>query len=268
MIGVFDSGVGGLSVLREVRALLPEEDLLYVGDSAFCPYGVKPGEVLCERVGGIVEFLLQEGAEVIVLACNSATIQAVEWCRQQWPEVAFVGMEPGVKPAVKATKSQVIGVLATEASLTGKMFQDLVAKHGAGCEVLTQACPQFVDLVEKGMLVGPEVDEAIWEYGGGLVRAGADVLVLGCTHYPFLKGEIERIFPEVTLVDTGAAVARRVAELLRRKGGPKTVGNSGRAGQVRFLTSGELSVMEGLLPLLLPGVEGEVGCLSLDEGGG
>ena len=256
MIGVLDSGVGGLSVLREVQALLPGEDLLYVGDSSFCPYGAKSGEVLCERVGGIVDFLLKEGAGVIVLACNSATIQAVEWCRDCWPEVQFVGMEPGVKPAVKATQSGVIGVFATEASLTGEMFGNLVDKHCESCEVLTQECPKFVDLVEKGILVGPEVDEAIWEYGGGLVSSGADVLVLGCTHYPFLKGEIARIFPGVTLIDTGAAVARRVEKVLAKS-------ERGRVGTVRFLTSGEVATMKGLLPLLLPGVEGEVGRLDL-----
>ena len=150
-----------------------------MGDSAFCPYGAKSGEVLRERVGGIVEFFLKEGAEVIVLACNSATIQAIKWCRERWPEVAFVGMEPGVKPAVKATRSQVIGVLATEASLTGEMFAELVEEECHGCEVLTQACPKFVELVEGSILAGPEVDEAIWEYGGPLVMGGADVLGFG-----------------------------------------------------------------------------------------
>lgn len=243
-------------MLREVRALLPQEELIYVGDSSYCPYGAKPGEVLRERVGGIVEFLLREGAEVIVLACNSASIQAVEWCREKWPEVAFVAMEPGVKPAAKASRSRVIGVLATEASLTGEMFQRLVEKHGEGCQVLTQACPRFVELVEEGILAGPEVDEAIWEYGGPLVMGGADALVLGCTHYPFLKTEIGRLFPEVTLIDTGAAVARQVKEVL----GPR----QGREGnKVRFLTSGAPEVMHALLPTLLPQVEGTVVGLKL-----
>ena len=210
------------------------------------------GEVLCERVGGIVEFLLEEGARVIVLACNSATIQSIQWCRERWPEVAFVGMEPGVKPAVKATRSQVIGVLATEASLTGEMFAKLLQEQCEGCEVLTQACPKFVELVEAGTLAGPEVDEAIWEYGGPLVMGGADVLVLGCTHYPFLKEEIARVFPEVTLVDTGAAVARRVGKVLGVK-------KEEEVGTVRFYTSGEVAVMEGLLELLVPGMGGVVG---------
>ncbi|GHC43514.1 glutamate racemase [Roseibacillus persicicus] len=263
MIGVLDSGVGGLSVLREIRALLPGEDLVYVGDSAFCPYGAKSGEVLRERVGGIVEFMLGEGAEVIVMACNSATIQAIKWCRERWPEVPFVGMEPGVKPAVEATRSQVIGVLATEASLTGEMFADLVERCCHGCQVLTSPCPKFVELVEAGTLCGPEVDEAIWEYGGPLVMGGADVLVLGCTHYPFLKSEIARIFPEVTLIDTGGAVARRVGEVLGRGSEPEA-----REGAVSFYTSGSVEVMEGLLPKLLPKVRGQIAGLPLMAGGG
>ena len=163
-----------------------------------------------------------------------------------------MGMAPGVKPAVKATRNQVIGVLATEASLTGEMFAELVKKECHGCEVLTQICPKFVELVEAGNLAGPEVDEAIWEYGGPLVMGGADVLVLGCTHYPFLKGEVARVFPEVTLIDTGAAVARRVEEVL------KTKSEEGE-GTVRFFTSGEVAVMEGLLELLVPGTGGVVG---------
>lgn len=260
MIGILDSGLGGLSVLREVKALLPREPVVYVGDSAFCPYGAKSKEVLRERVGKIVEFLLREGVEVIVLACNSATIQAVDWCRENWPEVAFVGMEPGVKPAVKKTRCGVIGVLATEASLTGEMFARLVAKHGQDCRVLTQECPKFVKLVEKGTLVGPEVDEAVWEYAGPMIREGADVLVLGCTHYPFLKGEIARIFPEVELIDTGTAVARQVKEVL---GSSRAAQEGAEEGEIRFFTSGAPEVMNAYLPDLAPEITGLIYPLNL-----
>ena len=254
MIGILDSGVGGLSVLREIRALMPQEEITYVGDSAFCPYGTKSGEVLRERVKGIVEFLLAREARVIVLACNSATIQAVQWCREQWPDVPFVGMEPGVKPAVLATQSKVIGVLATEASLTGEMFAQLVARHGQSCRILTQACPQFVDLVEAGQLDGPEVKAAIAEYAGPLVAEGADVLVLGCTHYPFLKTAIAHSFPACTLIDTGSAVARQVREVL-------TIGENSSAGIIQYWTSGEVALMKSLLPKLLPELPGPVSWL-------
>lgn len=245
--------MGGFSVLRELQSLLPGEELIYVGDSAFCPYGAKSGEVLRERVGGIVEFLLREGVEVIVLACNSATIQAIKWCRKKWPEVTFVGMEPGVKPAAQASRSGIIGVLATEASLTGEMFRNLVETHGEGCQVLTQACPKFVHLVEQGIVAGPEVDEAIWEYGGPLVMAGADVLVLGCTHYFFLRAEIARLFPEAFLVETGEAVARQVKEVLSANSSQREVKAS-----VRILTSGQPAAMQSLLGLLLPKVAATV----------
>ncbi|MDP0491945.1 MAG: glutamate racemase [Verrucomicrobiota bacterium JB023] len=242
-----DSGVGGLSVWREVRALLPGEDLVYVGDSAFCPYGAKPPEVLRERVGGIVRYLISREAEVIVLACNSATIQAIEWCRETWPEIAFVGMEPGVKPAVAASRSRIIGVLATEASLTGEMFARLVERCGEGCRILTQACPRFVELVEEGRLSGEEAQSAVREYVEPLASEGADVLVLGCTHYPFLKQEVARLYPGMTLIDTGLAVARRVKDVLRlKRSGP----GSGQGGTA-FLTSGDPDVLKRLLPVLL-----------------
>ena len=256
VIGILDSGVGGLSVLREIRSLLPEEVIAYVGDSAFCPYGSKPGHLLRERVSELVEFLLARGAKLIVLACNSATIQAIHWCRQKWPEVTFVGMEPGVKPAVKASKNQIIGVLATEASLTGQMFRDLVQQHGKNCQVLTRACPKFVELVEEGCLAGPEVERAAKEYADPLISKGADVLVLGCTHYPFLKPELVKLYPEIEFIDTGAAVARQVKEVLRTDLQPGS-------GQVSLWSSGEVVLMAELLPILVPGLMGEI--LSLQD---
>lgn len=251
VIGVFDSGVGGLSVLQEIRKLLPEQDLVYVGDSAYCPYGSKSPEVLRERVAAIVRYLLQRGADVIVLACNSATIQAIGWCRERWPEVAFVGMEPGVKPAVEMTRSGVIGVFATEASLTGAMFSRLVARYGSDCEVLTCACPQFVEFVEKGVLSGPEVEAVTLTYGNELIAAGADSLVLGCTHYHFLEPTIQKVFPNVRLINTARAVARRVVEVAEESG-------SLRSGRNFFLTSGEPSDMARLRELLVPDLEGDV----------
>lgn len=259
MIGILDSGVGGLSVLREVHALLPAEKLTYVGDSAYCPYGAKSGEVLRRRVSGVVEFLLQKEARLIVLGCNSATIQAIHWCREQWPDIPFVGMEPGVKPAVKATASRVIGVLATEASLTGTMFTDLVAKHCQDCRVLTQACPQFVELVEAGCLEGPEVEQAVLRYAEPLVRQGADVLVLGCTHYPFLKPVIAKMFSHCEIIDTGEAVARQVEKVLpsiREKDVSSC--SADESEQVSYWTSGKVETMESLRPLLLPQLPGSV----------
>ena len=243
VIGVLDSGVGGLSVLREIHALLPEQSISYIGDSAWCPYGTKPFEEIQQRVFALSERLIAEGAELIVIACNSATIAAVEVLRERF-EIPFVGMEPGVKPAAEQTRSGVIGVLATEASLSGEKFQRLLEIHAKGIEVMTRPCPKFVTLVEAGILDGPEVTEAIEEYSGEMIAAGADVLILGCTHYPFLKGAISEALPEtVRVIDTGAAVARRVANhALTEDANP----------EIRLHSTGPLSELERLVPILCP----------------
>jgi glutamate racemase len=245
-IGLLDSGVGGLSVLRELRRLLPGADLHYVGDSAWCPYGTKsPGEIQ-GRVFEIADYLLGHGAEILVIACNSATIHAVGALRAVYP-LPVVGMEPGVKPAAERTRSGVIGVLATEASLAGEKFHQLVSAHASGVRVITRPCPRFVELVEAGILDGPAAEVAVDEALAPLVAAGADVYVLGCTHYPFLLPAIERRLPAgAEVVDTGPAVARRVVSLL-----PGGVGKEG-SGSIRVETTGPLARLEELFPKLLP----------------
>ena len=251
-IGILDSGVGGLSVLREIRALLPGHPLLYVGDSAWCPYGSKPADEIRQRVSAHTDFLLEQGAGLVVVACNSATIAAVEHLRTTHP-VPFVGMEPAVKPAATLTRSGVIGVLATEASLAGEKFHRLVDTHARDdLRVITVPCPKFVTLVEGGTLSGPEVEAAVHEYTDPLLAVGADVLVLGCTHYPFLKETIQQIVgPDITLLDTGPAVAQRVASLLPAKEAEEEVAPV-------LYTTGELDQLNRLLPELLPGADAVV----------
>ena len=245
-IGILDSGVGGLPVLREIRALLPQHPLVYVGDSAWCPYGNKPAEDIRGRVRAHTDFLLKQGASLVVIACNSATIAAVEHLRATYP-VPFVGMEPAVKPAAALTESGVVGVLATEASLAGEKFHRLINTHARDLRVITVPCPKFVTLVEDGHFSGDEVESAIHEYTDPLLAAGADVLVLGCTHYPFLKNAISRVVgPSVTLLDTGPAVARRVASLLPQEAGDQS------SPPPKVFTTGDLSRIENLLPRLLP----------------
>lgn len=244
-IGLLDSGVGGLSVLREIHRLLPGADLHYVGDSAWCPYGTKSSEVIQQRVFDIADYLLGHGAEMLVIACNSATIHAAGALRAVYP-IPVVGMEPGVKPAAERTRSGVIGVLATEASLAGEKFHQLVNNHANGVRVITRPCPRFVELVESGVLEGPEAEKAVDEAVAPLVAAGADVFVLGCTHYPFLRPVIEDRLPEgAEVIDTGPAVARRVSSLL-----PADPVKTG--GTIRIETTGPLERLEGLLPRLLP----------------
>ena len=212
-IGVFDSGVGGLSVLLHIRAALPEARLIYVADSAHVPYGDKPSAYIEARSLALSRFLVEQGAEAIVIACNTATAAAVASLRSQF-NIPIVGMEPAVKPAVAATRSGVVGVLATVGTLESARFAALLEKYAGDIEIVTQGCPGLVEVVERGDLHSPEVRRLIERYTAPLLARGADTLILGCTHYPFLAPLIREVIGEqITLVDTGAAVAR---ELKRR----------------------------------------------------
>ncbi|TXH03447.1 MAG: glutamate racemase [Nevskiaceae bacterium] len=248
-IGVFDSGVGGISVLRELRALLPSEDLIYYADSGYCPYGGKPREAIIERAVSITEFLLARNAKLIVVACNTATIAAVEHLRATYP-MPFIGMEPAVKPAVAQTRSGVVGVLATGAALAGEKFHRLVAQHAAGVRVITQPCPGLVECVERGDLDGAEPRALVQRYTAPLLAAGADTLVLGCTHYPFLRPLIAEVVGDgVALLDTGAAVARQTQRVLEREALLREAGGDGR---VDWHSSGDPVLFQRLHRLLMP----------------
>jgi glutamate racemase len=248
-IGVFDSGIGGISVLREIRKTLPAEDLIYYADSGHCPYGGKPRAEIVERAFVITDLLLARGAKIIVVACNTATIAAVEALRESYP-VPFVGMEPAIKPAVAATRSGVIGVLATGAALGGEKFHQLVAAHARGVRVITQPCPGLVERVEEGDLGGPRTRRLVAEYTAPLLAQKADVLVLGCTHYPFLRALIADVVgPGVTLLDTGAAVARQTRRVLEREALLRGEG----AGRVEWHSSGDTLQFDRLHHLLMSG---------------
>ena len=250
-IGVFDSGLGGLSVAREIHDLLPGEDLLYLADSAYCPYGGRPLSEIRERAHFLTESLLSSGAKLIVVACNTATIAAVESLRATYP-VGFVGMEPAVKPAVAATRTGVVGVLATGAALSGEKFHQLVARHAGGVRVITQPCPGLVELVETGDLDGAETAALVRRYALPLLEQGADTLVLGCTHYPLLRALIQSIVgPDIKLIDTGAAVARQVARLLEKDGLARP--ETSHAGRLRVRTTGDAASLTRIFPNLWPG---------------
>jgi glutamate racemase len=233
-IGVFDSGLGGLSVLREIRRELPDASLHYVADSAWVPYGSRGADVIQQRSMALARFLVEHGADVIVVACNTATAAAVPLLRQALA-LPVVGMEPAVKPATVATRNGKVGVLATVGTLQSARFAALLDQFGSGIEVLTRACPGLVELVEAGQLDGPQVRTLVEQYTAPLLRAGADTLVLGCTHFVFLRRLIEEVAgPDVQVIDTGAAVARRV-RLVAESLGSTFV----RASGVEFWTSGE-----------------------------
>jgi glutamate racemase len=212
-IGVFDSGVGGLSVLRAIREELPGEHLVYVADSAHVPYGERSAAFIQERSLVISQFLIEQAAKAIVIACNTATSAAVAMLRERFA-VPVIGMEPAVKPALSHTRSGVIGVLATAGTVNSDKFAGLLARVGAGARVLVQPCPGFVEAVERGELASDATRALVEHAIAPLLQKGADTLVLGCTHYPFLRTLIEEVAgPSVIVVDPSPAVAR---ELRRR----------------------------------------------------
>ena len=244
-IALFDSGVGGLSVLREVRALLPQHDMLYLADTAYCPYGPRPAAELRGRALAIGRWLSEQGAGLLVVACNAASSAALELLRAELP-IPVVGMEPGLKPAAAATCSGHIGVLATSSTLAGERFAALVERHAGGVELITQPCPELVTCVEAGDLDSPATRELVERYVVPLLARGVDVLVLGCTHYPFLRPLIAEIAgPDIAIVDTGPAVARQVTHVAALHGLP-----AGQ-GRARFYTTGEVAVMAPVLRKLI-----------------
>ena len=236
-IGIFDSGLGGLSVYREIRALLPGEDILYYADSAYCPYGIRSPEEIRTRSLLISEMLIARGAKVIVVACNTASAMAITHLREARPDIAFVGLEPAVKPAVALTRTGSVGVLATPRTVAGERLRWLIETHAGGVEVRSVAATGLVELVEAGVLHGPEVHAALRPLLDPMLAAGVDVVVLGCTHYPFLRDEIEAYAgPGVTVIDSGLAIARRTRHVLAAAGllRARTAG-----GTFRLMTSGD-----------------------------
>lgn len=243
-IGVFDSGVGGLSVLREIRRELPGEDLLYVADSGHAPYGDKSTELIEARTVAIADFLLSQNAKAIVVACNTATGVAIKILRARF-SVPIVAMEPAVKPAVAITRSGVIGVLATSRTIASDNFAKLHDRFGADVKILMQACPGLVELVEIGDLASGETRALIKRYVLPLLEQGADTLVLGCTHYPFLAPLMQEVAgPTVTIIDPSAAIAR---ELRRRLSGADLLSNEHRAGTEQFWTSATTDVAQTVI---------------------
>ncbi|MDP9356063.1 MAG: glutamate racemase [Chloroflexota bacterium] len=234
-IGVFDSGLGGLSVLRSLRAMLPAEDVLYYADSAHCPYGLRTPEEILHRSATITSTLVQRGAKLIIVACNTATSVALQELRGRFG-LPIVGLVPAVKPAVAATRSGRIGVLATPRTACGETLAELIRRHADGAEVFTVAAPGLADLVEAGYTVGPEVEVALQPLLDPLVTSGVDTLVLGCTHYPFLRDAIrDLVGPDITVIDSGEAIARRTRDVLATCDGLRP---GSRPGNLELLTSG------------------------------
>lgn len=217
-IGVYDSGFGGLSVWRELRRMLPNESLIYLGDGKNCPYGGRGRSEIEAFAIEAVERLVKEGVKMVVVGCNTATTAAVDELRRRWPDMPIVGLEPAVKPACLTTRTRRIAVLATEHSLKSDMFLATARRYAEDVEVVKVVGEGFVELVENDMEGSPKAEQMVRRAVEPLLECGVDKIVLGCTHYPFLRAEIERVVEghDIEIIDSGEAVARRVAWLLER----------------------------------------------------
>lgn len=215
-VGVYDSGLGGLTVWREIRRQLPEESLVYLGDGKNCPYGARPADEICRLADEAVGRLVGAGCKMVVVACNTATAAAIDFLRRKYRQMPIVGMEPAVKPACLNTRSGVVGVLATARSLDGDLFRRTAARYGENIRVLTAVGEGFVELVEEDREQSPEAVETVRRVLEPMIREGADQIVLGCTHYPFLLPVFRQVIGErgVAVVDPSPAVGRRVGQLL------------------------------------------------------
>jgi glutamate racemase len=236
-VGILDSGIGGLSVLREIRRLLPHEALLFVADQGHLPYGPRSLHQVRRFAEGITRFLLANQAKVIVIACNTASAAALHHLRQVFPQVAFVGMEPAIRPAARATQTGVIGVIATAATFQGELYASLIDRFAQGVQVITRACPELVTLAERGAPWTPVDQQLVSDLLAGFRATPMDQLVLGCTHFPFLTPLLQTALgQQVTIVDPAPAVARQLERVLHAEGqlAPPT-----QIGTVHYLTSGD-----------------------------
>lgn len=240
-VGVLDSGVGGISVLKHIHALLPSEHLLYVADSKYAPYGNKSPEEIIARCLKLSDFLIEKRVKALVVACNTATAAAIDAIRDKYSQPGFnipiIGMEPAVKPAAEASKNGVIGVLATVGTLKSAQFAALLESYGRNVKVVTQACVGLVECIERGELDSAITKALIQQYCAPLLAEGADTIVLGCTHYPFVKHVIQEVVGnKITLIDTGAAVAKQLKRQLAEKG---LLSSGKQDAEVKFWTNSE-----------------------------
>ncbi len=242
-IGVFDSGIGGLTILRSVREALPGEDLVYVADAAHVPYGQKSPEQIRRRAMFICGFLVDQGVKAIVVACNTATAASIEALRGQWP-IPFIGVEPAVKPAIAATRSGVVGVLATPATLASERYRSLIERFATGVRIVAQPCAGLAEHIECGDLDSAQTEQLLRQFVEPLLAQNVDAIVLGCTHYPLVAHIVQRIAGDgVTVIENGRAVAKQLARQLEGAGALR-----GRAtGCETFWTSGPIL---GIKPLL------------------
>jgi len=254
-IGIFDSGIGGLSVLRAIRAQMPLENILYFGDQGHIPYGPRPMEQIRDFSEAITNFLLERDAKIIVVACNTASTAALKYLRENFPNVQFVGMEPAVKPAAEITQTGKVGVLATPATFQGALYASVVERFANGVELFQNTCNGLVQQIEQGNLQGSETHAILENALLPMLEKNIDTVVLGCTHYPFVIPLIQGIVGDkVRVIDPAPSVAKQAQRLLEAGG---IMNASSARGGIKLFTSGDTSVLKSQLPLLL-GESGDV----------
>ena len=246
-IGIFDSGVGGLSVLQHIHQLLPFENLMYVADSGHAPYGCQGESYIEQRSRVITEHLLALGAKTIVIACNTATASIIEKFRQQYG-IPFIGVEPGIKPAIAITKNNNIGVMATTGTLFSDRYNELSQRFAGSVNLYNQSCPGLADQVESGLLDTPETIKLLEKYLSLLMAKQVDTIVLGCTHYSFLKMQIQKMINDsIQLVDTSRAIAEQLVRVLEQEALKKT----SESGSIRYFTTGSIKNTQATINRLL-----------------
>lgn len=263
-IGVFDSGVGGLSVLHSIHELLPNLEIIFFADQAHVPYGRRQLDEIRSFSEQMTSFLLEKDIDLLVVACNTASAAALKFLRQQFPSLPIVGMEPAVKPASQQTLTKAVGVLATPATFQGELYQSLVQKYGEGLQIFQDTCPGLVEEIEGGNLTGERVHTILENALNPMIKMNVDTIVLGCTHYPFILEEIREIVGKgIQVIDPAPAVARRVQVLLEQNFENRIHVPS--TGSLLFFTSGDPLVFQKQIKKLI-GIEGIVHSVLWQDG--
>ncbi|MBA3075541.1 MAG: glutamate racemase [Anaerolineae bacterium] len=248
-IGMLDSGVGGLTILRAIREQLPGQPVVYVADQAHVPYGVRQVDEVRGFTKEITRFLIDQGAKLIVVACNTASVAALSYLRNEFPETPFVGMEPAVKPAAELTKTGVVGVLATYATFQTDVYNSVVERFAKNVNVIQNHCPGLVNQIEKGDLTGFETRRILESALRPMIAQGIDTVVLGCTHYPFVIPMIQEIVgPAVRVIDPAPAIAKQTQRLLTEHG---WLADGRISSEIRLITTGNAQTIENNLPMYL-----------------
>ncbi|MDB4083135.1 glutamate racemase [Vicingaceae bacterium] len=243
-IGVFDSGIGGTSIWNEINQLLPSENSIYLADSKHAPYGIRSKEEIIRLSDKNTSLLLNKGCKIIVIACNTATTNAISYLRKKY-DVPFIGIEPAIKPASLKTESKIIGILATKGTLSSSLFQETTNLYKQGIEIIEQEGTGIVELIENGKLDSEEMTLLLRSYVLPMVERGIDHLVLGCSHYPYLIPNLRKILPEsITIIDSGYAVAIQTKAVLTQF---NLLNKNSDAGQHQFYTNGTAEVLNLIL---------------------